>query len=82
MYSGTPAVSAIMMARLAASPSTSGGREKACASGPLLPSAISLACRWATTSPFSACTSGMAPRSAQRWNDEYISSSPIISAPL
>ena len=36
----------------------------------------------ATTSPFSACTSGNAPSAAQRWNDANISSSLTISAPL
>jgi hypothetical protein len=34
--------------------------------GPVLPSAISLACRSATMSPFSAWTNAIAPSSAQR----------------
>ena len=39
-------------------------------------------CSAATTSPFSAWTSGSAPSAAQREKDAYISSSSIISAPL
>ena len=54
---------------LVASPSTSGGREYACPSGPVTPRAISASCIRATTSPFSACTTGMAPRWAQRANE-------------
>ncbi|MNL75941.1 hypothetical protein D3C87_2018250 [compost metagenome] len=75
-------MSASMIARLVASPSTSAGREYAWASGPLLPSAISFAVIAATTSPFSACTSGRAPSSAQREKEANISSSFTISAPL
>ena len=48
----------------------------------VVPAAMYFCCRRATTSPFSAWTSGRAPSSAQRRNDWYISSSFTISAPL
>ena len=65
-YSGVPSVSAMRMARLAASPSTCGGRDSGCASGPVEALGRSFCCRWKTSSPFSACTVGTAPSSRQR----------------
>lgn len=43
-----------------------GWARQRCASGPVMPWAISLRCRWYTSSPFSACTVGTAPNSRQR----------------
>ncbi len=54
------------IARFAASPSTSGGRDSGCASGPVIPRASSAFCSWNTSSPFSACTVGSAPSSSER----------------
>ena len=63
---GVLTMPAILMARLAASPSTSGGRESGWPSGPVMPILRSFCCRCQTSSPFSACTVGMAPSSRQR----------------
>jgi len=54
------------MARLAASPSTIGGRDSGWPSGPVMPILATSFCSRKTSSPFSACTVGMAPNSRAR----------------
>ena len=48
-------------------PPPPGGRDSACASGPVMPaSPAASCCRWNTASPFSACTVQIAPSSSAR----------------
>ena len=65
MYTGMPIISAMRMARLVASPSTSGGRDAGCPSGPVMPLSKICCCRCEMISPFSAWMVAMQPSSAQ-----------------
>uniref|UniRef100_A0A7C9EIL2 Uncharacterized protein n=1 Tax=Opuntia streptacantha TaxID=393608 RepID=A0A7C9EIL2_OPUST len=53
-YKGVPTKRAKRMARAVASPSSTGGLERACPSGPVMPSSIIRCCPSKTASPFSA----------------------------
>ena len=70
------------IARLAASPSTSGGRDSGCPSGPVIPIPKISSCSRATSSPFSACTVHSAPRSRARVKLFTRISSSAMMAPL
>jgi len=61
MYTGTPAISAMAMARCTASASASGGRVSAWYTGAVFPSASARAISTSITLPFSACMQMSAP---------------------
>ena len=68
------------IAELAASPSTSGGRLSGWPSGPTYPRSYISFCSRNTSSPFSACTVGIAPSSLHRANElTRVSSSHMIA---
>ena len=61
MYSGQSATFASVIARLVASPSSSGGRVRPCCTGSVRPAATACATSWSIAMPFSACIMIVAP---------------------